>query len=138
MKKLILFFLIISLLASGFTHTKKFKYGIIFNDEPFTLENAQTYKRSFKRNERIYWLFMSKKSLTKVPYIKIQVAQTNSKGPIRAITGISYTHEYRTNPNTPHYFTDYVVMHSAGHYYMEVFDKNNLLRPLVVADFFVK
>ena len=137
MKKIILLLLLITVFTSGFTIPKKFKYGIIFIKVPFTRETAGSYTRSFAKGERIYWLFMSNKPI-KANFIKVQVVSATDKGPWNTLSGIVYTNEYRINKDSPHFFTDYVVMHTGGHYYMEIFDKNMLHKPLVVADFYVK
>ena len=137
MKRLIVFLILIATFTSGFAMPKKFKYGIIFNNVPFTRETAEGYGRYFKRGERIYWLFMSNKSI-KANFIKVQIVSANDKGPWNTLTGIVYTNEDRINKDSPYFFTDYVVMHTGGHYYMEIFDKNMLHKPLVVADFYVR
>ncbi len=129
---LILFFIIISIFTSGF------KYGILLNTVPFTRETAATYTRILKPNERIYWLFISKRPMKKIQFIKVQVFQVNDRGPWNTVTGIVYTHDYRLNIDSPYFYTDYFVLQHTGHFYMEVFDKNKLLKPLAVIDFYVK
>lgn len=116
---------------------KHFHAGIIFNNVPFTPETAQNYTRNFQRGEKIYWLFMSKKPI-KAKYIGIQVVSTNHKTGWATVSGIVYSHDYRINKDSPHYYTDYFVIHSPGHYYMQIFDKNNLVKPITIADFYVK
>lgn len=137
MKKFLLLSLIIFIFTTGFKFPYPFRCGIIFNKVPFTRETAETYTRVFNRGERIYWLFMSKRPI-KAQFIKVQIFQVNDRGPWNTITGIVYTHDYRINIDSPHFFTDYVVLHSPGHYYMEIFDHNNLFRPMTTADFYVR
>lgn len=114
-----------------------FHTGIIFNKVPFTPETAGNYTRSFERGEKIYWLFMSKKPI-KAEFIGVQVVSGTHKTGLTTISGIVYTHDYRINKDNPHYYTDYFVLHSPGHYYMQIFDKNKRFKPLVIADFFVR
>jgi len=116
---------------------KNFHTGIIFNNVPFTPETAQNYTKNFQRGEKIYWLFMSKKPI-KAKYIGIQVVSTNHKTGWATVSGIVYSHDYRINKDSPHYYTDYFVIHSPGHYYMQIFDKNKLVKPITIADFYVK
>ena len=139
MKKLLtVFFVVLSIIhLSAFAWEKRFRRGIIFNNVPFTKETAESYTRTFQRGERIYWLFMSKKPID-AQFIGVQVVSATHKGNGATISGIVYTHDYRINRDNPYYFTDYFVIHSPGHYYMQIFDKNYLVNPLVVADFFVK
>lgn len=115
----------------------KFHHGIIFNDVPFTVETIGNYKTSFQKGEKIYWLFMSKKPI-KAQYIEVQVLSANHKTGFTTISGIAYTHDYRINKDCPHYYTDYFVFHTPGHYYVQIFDKNKLAKPYTVADFYVK
>lgn len=121
--------------AQAFEH--KFKRGLIFNNVPFTRETAGNHTNRFKPGERIYWLYMSRKPI-KASFIGIQVVSASHKTGWLTVSGIVYTHDYRINKDNPYYFTDYLVIHSPGHYYMQVFDKNKLHTPLTVADFFVK
>lgn len=120
-----------------FARERRFTRGIIFNNVPFTPETAGNFTRNFNRGERIYWLYMSKKPI-KAQFIEVQVVSTIHKIGWITTSGITYTHDYRINRDNPHYFTDYFVIHSPGHYYMQVFDKNNLLKPLTYADFYVR
>lgn len=138
-KVLIIFFLCVSVITSGYLtpKEKKFKAGIIFNSEPFTRETAGNYSKRFERGQRIYWLFMSKKDI-KAQYIKVQVISATHKTGFATISGIAYTHDYKIDKDSPHYFTDYFVIHSAGHYYMQIFDRNMLFKPITIADFYVK
>ncbi len=114
-----------------------FHSGIIFNNVPFTVETAGNYTTTFARGEKIYWLFMSKKPI-KAQYIKVQIVSGSHKSGFTTLSGIAYTHEYKIDKDSPYYYTDYVVMHTPGHYYMEIFDLNMLHKPITVADFFVK
>lgn len=116
---------------------KHFHCGIIFNDVPFTRETIADYKTHFNKSDRIYWLFMSKKPI-KADFIGVQVVNATHKSGFTTLSGITYTHDYRINKDNPHYFTDYLVIHTPGHYYMQIFDKNNLFKPLTIADFWVK
>lgn len=126
------------LFTSGFGLKKmRFKAGIIFNDVPFNTATAGNFKKSFNKGKPIYWLFMSKKPI-KANYIGIQVISATHKSGFMTISGIVYSHDYRINRDNPHFYTDYFVIHSPGHYYMQVFDKNQLIKPITVADFYVK
>ena len=116
---------------------KNFHQGIIFNDVQFNETTIGNYKRSFKTGEPIYWLFMSKKAI-KAKFIEVQVVSASHKGGFITVTGIVYSHDYKIEGENNHYFTDYVVIHSPGHYYMQIFDKNQLIKPLTIADFYVK
>lgn len=138
MKKIaIILLLAISVLSSGYMVPKKFKHGIIFNDVPFTKETANNYSKRFQRGQRIYWLFMSNKAI-KAKFIKVQIISASHKTGFATISGIVYTHDYKIDKNSPHYFTDYVVLHSPGHYYMQIFDHSQLFKPITIADFYVK
>ena len=139
MKKLFALLIIgfISIQLPSFAFQRPFRQGIIFNNVPFSPETAGNYTRSFNRGERIYWLFMSKKPI-KAQYIGIQVVSASHKGNWATITGVAYSHDYKINKDSPHYYTDYFVIHTPGHYYMQIFDKNKLIHPLTVADFFVR
>ncbi|MGN1125178.1 MAG: hypothetical protein ACI4SM_03230 [Candidatus Gastranaerophilaceae bacterium] len=133
---LVLIFLI-SLAVPARAFEIPFTKGIIFNSEPFTRESVGNYGRYFPRGDRIYWLFMSKRPI-KANYIKIQIVKVTDKGPWNTVSDVVYTHDYKILKDSPYYFTDYFVLHSGGHYYMEIFDRSKLQRPMVVADFYVK
>ena len=69
-KKIIIFFVFLSFITSGYIFERKFKAGIIFNREPFNKATIDKYQLEFYPNERIYWLLMSKKPL-KAKFIKV-------------------------------------------------------------------
>ena len=139
LKVTILLFLAFTIIfTSGYKlKERKFTRGVIFNDVPFSPATAGNYKKSFLRGEPIYWLFMSKKKI-EASFLGIQVVSAAHKSGFMTITGIVYSHDYRVNRDNPFYYTDYFVIHSPGHYYLQVFDKNQRIKPLAVGDFYVK
>lgn len=136
-KKIIIFFVFLSFITSGYIFEPKFKAGIIFSREPFNKATIDNYRVDFYPHERIYWLLMSKKPL-KAKFIKLQILNSNSKSGFTTFEGVAYTHIYRLNSDSPYYFTDYFVMQTKGHYYVQIFDLNDLQRPITRADFWIK
>lgn len=136
-KKNIIFLIFISFLTSSYIFEPKFKAGIIFNREPFNKATIDNYDVEFYPHERIYWLLMSKKPL-KAKFIKLQILSSNNKSGFTTFEGVAYTHIYRLNSDSPYYFTDYFVMQNKGHYYVQIFDLNDMQRPITRADFWIK
>ncbi len=124
------------ILIQGIAFAKKFKTGILFNTEAITVDNVMNSSKTFKKGERVYYLFISDKQI-KAQFIRVQIIKASDKVPRNAFS-IVYANDFMINRDSLNYYHDYFVIHSSGHYFMQIFDKNNLIKPLARNDFVIK
>lgn len=135
MKKIfkILFVFVLLIFLSGCTKNgvPQNKPFVAFSDNPIN-ENTVP-KKKFKVGEKIYYAIVNPKGF-KSHIIRVQVFKQDDKV---NILGLSYhsTKDYRLE--NQQYFLDYMVIHTKGHYYMQVFEITNLEQPKAIGDFFV-
>lgn len=109
----------------------KEKSLILFNHYPITSDNVLDNSTLFKTDERIYFVYMTKKNLT-TDDIRIKIFK---KSEIAGYGAMVYSNDFRLKKGEINYFTDYIVMHSAGEYRMHVYKKDYLWKPDAIADF---
>lgn len=109
----------------------KEKSLILFNHYPITSKNVLDNSTLFKTDERIYFVYMTKKNL-ETPDIRIKIFKLHEKAGYGAMV---YANDFRLKKGEINYFTDYIVMHSAGEYRMHVYKKDYLWKPDAMADF---
>ncbi|MFA7659490.1 MAG: hypothetical protein WCY19_08665 [Candidatus Gastranaerophilaceae bacterium] len=139
MKNLITnFFLVFILLLSVFTLTacNKPKTIILFNKEPITKETLLRNSTEFIAGKRIYYIFITQKPL-ETGMIRIRVLKREEKVNYET-SKIVFSNDFRLSKDQIYYYNDYIVMNEAGTYCMEAYAKNNMERPLAIADFRVK
>ncbi|MBR1754602.1 hypothetical protein IJ732_07195 [bacterium] len=133
-KKIILFFVIL-ILSLGLTACKKeIKSLILFNHYPITSKNVLDNSTLFKTDERIYFVYMTKKNL-QTPDIRIKIYKLTEHNDFNSYGDMIYSNDFRLKKGEINYFTDYIVMHSAGSYRMHVYKKDYLWKPDAIADF---
>lgn len=123
----------LTLLTSGCNRQKPI---ILFNKDPISKENIFANTRNFKIGERIYYIAIVPKPLEH-PYIRIQVIKKDAKTEFWGYK-IHYSIDSRLTKDQIYYYTDYLVIHEPGYYFLQVFSKDNLAEPLARGDFFVR
>lgn len=129
---IVVFFLSVLL----FTACDKHKSIILFNNNPITKENLLTNPTDFTAGKRIYYIFITEQPL-QTNFVRIRILKRDEKANYET-TKIVYSNDFRLNKDQIYYYTDYIVMHEAGFYCMYVYAKNELDKPLAIADFRVK
>lgn len=128
--------LALTFVTLGISGCKREKPIILFNRAPITKETVLDNGREFRADERIYYLFITAKPL-KSPYIRIQIIKKDEKVEFWG-TKIAYSNDYKLSKDQVYYYDDYVVLREKGHYFMLVFSKDNLDKPIAFSDFFVR
>ncbi len=115
---------------------KKPKSVILFNKYPITKENFLNNSTEFDAQKRIYYVYMTEKGI-RTDKIRIKIFKRDSKAR-DSITKLVYCKDFKMKYDNIYYYTDYIVLHSAGDYCMMVFQTDRLDRPDAYADFRVK
>lgn len=134
-KKFLSIFIII-IFALGLTACDKPKAAILFNNNPITKENILQNPTQFKVDKRFYYIFITEKPLES-NIIRVKILKREEKANYEP-TKIVYSNDFRLNKDQIFYYTDYIVMHEPGYYYMLIYATNRLDKPLAAADFQVK
>lgn len=136
MHKYLKLFLILTLALFVFSGCdEKKRAGILFNSEPITRYNLKHASRSFQAGKRIYYLFYSPKKI-KSEFIRVQVGKTGdnvAKGGYNVV----WSNEYRVMKQNVFYYYDHFTLNLPGRYVMQIFDINNLAKPLTWNYFYV-
>lgn len=109
---------------------------ILFNKNPITKENFLNNSTEFPAGTRIYYLFITEKTLTS-NIIRIRILKRDEKAnnqPIKLV----YSNDFRMFKDQLYYYNDYIVMNDPGNYCMLIYSTTALDKPLAVADFKVK
>lgn len=110
------------------------------NKKPFVVFSAQEVNqytkpiRLFHIGERIYFGLVAPKGF-KDNVLKVQIFKQDDKS---EYWGYSYYYNREVRLKHENFYTDYVVIHQAGHYIMQVFNISNLHSPIILGDFVVQ
>lgn len=132
-KTFLLFILAFSLLLTG---CDKPKTMILFNRNPITKENFLNNSTEFPTGTKIYYLFITEKTLN-TNIIRIRILKRDEKAGNQP-TKIVYSNDFRMFKDQLYYYNDYIVINDAGNYCMLIYSITALDKPLAVADFKVK
>ncbi|MBP7212267.1 hypothetical protein KBA27_05470 [bacterium] len=108
---------------------------LLFNDSPITKETILNYSRNFYTGQKIYFIFISEKPIV-ADRVRIQIYKYNDPG--NMLTDLVYGIDHKVHLDEYYYVTDYVVLHQAGHYMMQIFARDQLYEALTGSDFYVK
>lgn len=134
-KKFIYLFLIICV-SLGLSGCKAPKTVILFNNYPITKENLLSNASEFTVGKRIYYIFLTQNPL-KTNLIRVRVLKKEGKDSFEPIK-LVYSNDFRLNKDQVYYYNDYIVMNDSGDYTMVIYSRDELDKPLVIADFRVK
>lgn len=134
LKKQIVFCLIL-MFCTIFGGCKKDDPIILFNKQPITAETLLHNSMEFDLNRRIYYIFITQKPI-KSEYIKVQIIKKEEKTSVAGLK-LVYANDFKVYQDQVYYYTNYIVLHEAGHYYMQIFSMDNLEKPLARSDFYV-
>ncbi len=132
-KKLLLLSVLIITIFMVSSCSREEKSLILFNHNPITRLNVLENATDFKVDERIYFIYMTKKNLEGED-IRIKIFKRDSKAN-GLMNTLVYSNDFRLKKGEINYFTDYIVMQKSGDYAMLVFRKDNLWRADAIADF---
>ena len=135
-KKTLLIIAFLLLCVCSLTACKKVDDpGILFSNEPISLDNPQHFSRQFNVGERIYYLFYTPEKI-ETEFIRVQVFKTGSNVPVGGYS-IVWSCDYRVMKQNLYYYYNNFVLHSPGRYVMQVFSVDNLAEPLAWNFFYV-
>lgn len=127
--------ILILLFCMFFAGCKKNDPIILFNKQPITAETLLQNSMEFDLNRRIYYIFITQKPI-KSDYIRVQIVKKDEKTGIGGLK-IIYANDFKVYQDQIYYYTNYIVLHETGHYYMQIFSTDNFEKPLARSDFYV-
>lgn len=133
MKAVLCIFFSYLLLCIPLHFKKKPKAVILFNNVPITKENALDNRTSFQTGKRIYYILITKKEL-KSDTIRVKVYSRKASAN-NTRNSLVYCNDFRLNKDNVYYYTDYIVMNSAGEYNMAIYSTDRLDVEITSADF---
>lgn len=109
--------------------------GILFNHEPITKDNLLHSTRTLEAGKRIYYLFYTPQKIS-AEFIRVQVFKAEDKV---ATCGYSiiFTQDHRIMKQNLYYYYDNFTLYQPGRYVMQVFDVNDITKPLAWNYFYV-
>ena len=133
MNKKIFLVLFLVFCCITFCGCKKNKSVILFNRYPISQKNLLDNSNVFKTDERIYFVYLTKKDL-KTEDIRIKIFKRNTDAH-DAYGSLVYSNTFHLKKGEVNYFTDYIVMHKPGYYIMHVYKMDYLWKPDAIGDF---
>lgn len=133
LKKLLLFFVFVIFVCSGFAWEKGL---ILFNVEPVNSKNALYDQKVFNEGQKVYYLFIAPKKMNN-EFIRVQIFKMTDKAPWGG-NEVVRTKDYRLMLDERYYHSNYFVLHESGRYVMQVFSHEDFQRPIAINDFYVK
>ena len=109
---------------------------ILFNSCPITKENLLNNATEFTAGKKFYYIFINQTPL-KTNMIRVRLLKREEKAHYE-INKLVYSNDFRLNKDQVYYYNDYLVLYEAGHYYMVIYARDSLDRPLASADFRIK
>ena len=102
--------------------------GILFNHEPITKDNLLHCTRTLESGKRIYYLFYSPKKI-EAEFIRIQVFKVGDNIKVGGYS-IVFTQDKRVMKQNMYYYYDNFTLYQPGKYVMQVFDVNDITKPI--------
>lgn len=133
MFKKVLYLFLLLCLCFGVSACDKVKTIILFNSAPITKENFLQTSNKFIVGSRIYYLFITEKSLS-TDFIRVRILKREEKADM-AISKVVYSNDFKLSKDQAYYYNDYLIINSAGYYSMFIYAQDKLDRPLAAADF---
>ena len=137
MKKYLIGLLIGSILL--LSSCKKQNRALFLSNEPINLNNYSVVNEipTFYTGQRIYFALVSKKEI-ECPILRLQTIKLDNKYgyPIPHME-IPYAVDIPRGNNL-HAVTDYFVLHQSGNYFLRIFEKDNLVKPIIEIEFIVE
>ena len=135
MKKfLVILFLFICFFECGFG--RRNRPIIFYSTTPITKQDTQNITRILNKDQRIYFAIIVPKGLKKGVY-RVQIVKKDEKS---EFWGYKYCRHYDykiEEDNTPT-ITDYFVLNEKGLYFIQLFNLENINKPIALGDFWVK
>ena len=109
---------------------------ILFNTQSITEYNALQDSKTFRTDQRVYYLFIAPKKMNN-EFIRVQVFKMTDKAPWGG-QEVVRTKDFRLMKDERYYHTDYFTLHEKGRYVMQVFSHDDFQHPLALNDFYVE
>lgn len=120
----------LSLFCTGCDSKKPFA---VFSSEPVTSASVSKFEKVFAVNTRIYYAVVVPKGF-KDNVIRVQLIKKDEK---TEFWGYKPVRSQDFQIQNAHYFLDYVVLSEKGYYFLRVFEKKNLDKPIIHTEFWV-
>ena len=103
---------------------------------PIVQGNENYLTKYFEKNQKIYFLILFPKGMKKSIY-RVQIFKKDDKS---EFWGYKHMHHYdfRIEEKGTKYITDYFFMLEKGHFVIQVFNLENVNKPVALGDFWVK
>lgn len=135
MKKFLLILTICIILPFLTGCNKKGETGILFYSHPVNKDNVLQASHTFEAGKRIYYLFYSHKKID-AEFIRVQLFKAEEKVP-RGGYSVLWASDHRVMRNNAFYYYDNFTVYKEGRYVMQVFDVNDISKPLAWNYFYV-
>jgi len=124
--------LIFSLIfLAGCSENKPF---VVFSSDPITSSSSGKFEKIFKPEQRIYYAVAVPKGF-KDNVIRIQIVKKDEKSEFWGYKQLR-SQDYRIQ--NAHYFIDYITLSQKGYYFFRAYERNNLTKPLVQDEFWIR
>ena len=132
-KALIVLIFVAFICASSLEVWAKPKALMVFDSQPLTDKTVPNPRPVFSTGQRIHYAILCKKGF-KGDTIKVQLVQ---KSDTSEFFGYTPFMNREVELNNPHFYIDHFVIHSKGHYIVQVFELKNLQTPIGYGEFWV-
>ena len=134
MKKFLVICLIFtSIFLCGFKNKRPL---VLTSSMPITQENQQYLTKYFEINQKIYYAILFPRGLKKGVY-RVQFFTKDDKSEFWGYKH-SRHYDFKVSEKDTKYLSDYLVMLQKGHYIVQVFNLDNVNKPIALGDFWVK
>ena len=130
----VLLLCLVSVFLTG-CHSKEKNLGILFNSEPITKENFLQSSRNFEAGKKIYYLFYTRDKI-KAEFIRVQLFKTGDNISVGGYS-VLWAVDKRVMKQNQYYYTDSFTVYQPGRYVLQIFDVNNIAKPLTWNFFYV-
>ena len=136
MKRVLLLIVLFAVVIFSAGCKEKEEAGVLFNTEPINEKNFMQCGRNFEAGTRIYYLFYTPEEL-QTEFIRVQVFKAADNTHVGGYS-VLFAKDYRVMKNNHYYFSNHIVIHNPGKYVLQVFDVNDIRKPIAWNYFFVR
>lgn len=113
--------------------------AILLSENPININDFSSFSSCelFKVRQRIYFVLISRKPIEN-PVLRLQVAKMENKYGYSILqVEVPYAVDMERGQNL-HAVTDYFTLHQDGDYFIRIYSKDNLKKPIAEAQFSVE
>lgn len=106
---------------------------ILFNKYPITKDNLLDNATEFPAGKRFYYIVITQTPLTS-DLIRVRVLKRDAKV-YHDFINLVYSNDFKLRKDQVYYYNDYLIINQPGEYFMEVYDRYAMSKPIATADF---